>query len=210
MSDHLSWGDEQQQRRSVAETCASDLAEHLPGEWIRRDPHEYVVAIASGDRSLIIRPERTGTLWRIVIATSLPEGYREHTRLETSETSVAADRLPAHIARQVQRRLLTPEYDADIQAVHTALAAERDRQAALAVALAEIEAHLPGARPYPHDGEGSTRFSGPDLLHASFRLNHRATNADIKIDRAPFDLARDIAARIGKRLSSDTDVPDEE
>ncbi|MFG3342387.1 hypothetical protein [Glycomyces sp. NPDC048151] len=210
MSETNSWIVEERQRHAIAERCAAGLVEHLPDDWVRCDPNEYVVTIASDDRRLVVRPERTGTLWRVVIATGLPDGYREHTRIEPSQTSVAADRPPAHIAGQVRRRLLTPEYDADIQAVHAALAAERDRKAALAVALAEIEAFLPGAGPYPHDGEGYTRFTGPDLLRGSFRFTHKATKVDIKLDWVPADLARDIAALIGKHLSAYTASSTEE
>lgn len=204
MSENNPWITEQEHRRALAETCAADLAEHLPGVWARADPHEYLVAIASGDRRLTIRPVASGSIWRVVITADLPSGYGAHTQSKPQETSVAADRLPTHIAGQVQRRLLTAEYDADIKAVHAALAAERDRQAALAVALAEIEAFLPGARPFPQDGEGCTRFTGPDLLRGSFRFTHKATKADIKLDWVPFDLARDIAALIGDHLASNS------
>jgi hypothetical protein len=210
MSNIPSWSEEQQQRRTIAETCASDLAEHLSGDWVRCDPQGYSVTIASGDRRLTIRPERTGALWRIVITADLPEGYHLHTRLERRQTSVAADRPPAQIAGQVQRRLLTPEYDADIQEARTALGAARDREAALAVALAEFEALLPGARPYPHDAESYTRFHGTDLFQGSFRVNHYATKADIKLDWVPIDVARDIAALIGKYLTAEPSAELEE
>jgi hypothetical protein len=210
MSNIPSWSEEQQQRRAIAETCAANLAERLSGDWVRCDPQGHLVTIASGNRRLIIRPERTGALWRVVIIADLPDGYHLHTRLRRRETSVAVDRPPKQIAGQVQRRLLTPEYDADIQEAHTALAAARDRQAALAVALAEFEALLPGARPYPHDAEGSTRFHVTDLFQGSFRVNHSATKADIKLDWVPIDIARDIAALIGKYLTTEPSAELEE
>jgi hypothetical protein len=202
MSDHLTWHEEQRQRSRIAEQCAVALAEHLDGDWVRCDPHAYVVAIRSGDRRLTIRPERKATVWRVVITAQLPEGYDARMRLEPQETTVAADRSPSQIAGQVGRRLLTPEYDAAIAEVHAALAAERDRKASIAVALAEIEALIPGAGPYEHDGEGYTRFSGPSSWRGSFRVLSSSGEIDIELNWAPADLARDIAALIGKRLST--------
>jgi hypothetical protein len=156
MSEILSWSQEQEQRHAIAEACAAGLTEHLPGDWVRCDPNDYVVAIRSGDRCLTVRPERKAALWRVEITAGLPEGYRTHTRLEAQRTSVAPDRPAEQIARQVERRLLTATYDAAIAEVHTALGAERDRMAALAVAVTEIEALIPGAYRSPHDGEGFT------------------------------------------------------
>jgi hypothetical protein len=203
MSKHLTWQEEQRQRSQIAERCAADLAEHLRGDWVRCDPHEYVVAIRSGDRRLKVRPERKATAWRVVITAQLPKGYDARTRLEPQETTVGADRPPSQIAGQVGRRLLTPEYDAAIAEVHAALAAERDRKAAIAVALAEIEALIPGAGPYKHDSDGYTHFSGPGSWRGSFHVLSSSGEIDIELDRVPPDLARDIAALIGKRLNTD-------
>jgi hypothetical protein len=204
MSEIPTWSEEQHLRAGIAESFAAGLAEHLAGQWVRCDPHDYLVAIRSGDRCLTIRPERNAALWRVVITADLPEGYRTHTRLEVEQTSVAADRPADQVARQVERRLLTAAYDAAITEVKDALSAYRDRRAVLAVAVAEIEALIPGARPYPHDDEGYTRFTGAGLLRGTFRLNYRATEADIKLDGIPMDLARDLAALIGKHLTAET------
>ncbi|WP_199034801.1 hypothetical protein [Glycomyces salinus] len=204
MSEILSWNEEQQQRCIIAETCATALAEHLPGTWERCDPHEYVVAIRSGDRYLMIQPERQAAVWRVTITAELPEGYRSHTRLEVQRTTVAARRPAEHIARQIQRRLLTAEYDQAIAEVHTALDDARDRRAALAFAVAELESLIPGAHRYPNDGESYTRFRGPDLLSGSFRVLSRAAEVDIDLDRVPIGLARDIAALIATHLDTET------
>lgn len=203
MPAHLTWHEEQHQRSRIAEQCAIALAEHLRGDWVRCDPHEYVVAIRSGDRRLTVRPERKASVWRVVITAQLPAGYDSRTRLEPQETTVAADRPAAQIASQVGRRLLTPAYDAAIAEVHAALAADRDRKAAIAVALAEIEALIPSAGPYEHDGEGYTRFRGPGSWRGSFRVLSSSGEIDIELDRVPPDLARDIASLIGKRVSAD-------
>jgi hypothetical protein len=202
MSKHLTWHEEQRQRSQIAERCASGLVEHLPGDWVRCDPHEHVVAIRAGDRRLTVRPEQKASSWRVVITASLPESYSARTRPESQETTVAADRPASQIAGQVERRLLTPEYDKAIAEVHAALAVERDRKAAIAVALAEIEALIPGAGPYKHDGEGYTRFSGPGSWGGSFRVLSHAEEIDIELDRVPTDLAHDIAALIGKHLTT--------
>jgi hypothetical protein len=203
VSDHLTWHEEQRKRSRIAEQCAAALAEHLPGDWVRCDPHEHVVAIRSGDRRLTVRPERKASVWRLVITAHLPEGYGARTRLEPEETTVAADRAASQIAGQVDRRLLTSAYDAAIAEVHAALAAERDRKDAIAVALAEIDALIPGTGPHEHDGEGYTRFSGPGSWRGSFRVLSSSGEIDIKLDRVPPGLARDIAALIGKYLSAD-------
>jgi hypothetical protein len=203
MSEILTWSEEQRLRAAIAESCAASLAELLAGTWIRCDPHDYLVAIRSGSRRLTIRPERKAALWRVVITADLPEGYRTHTRLEAEQTSIAADRPADQTARQIERRLLTTAYDAAITEVNNALSADRDRRAGLAVIIDEIEALIPGARPYPHDNDGYTRFTGSGLFRGSFRLNYRATEADIKLDGVPKDLALDLAALIGKHLTAE-------
>lgn len=202
MAGHLTWEAEQRQRDQIARQCAAVLAEHLDGEWIRCDRYEHVVAIRSGDRRLTIRPEYKATTWRVVITAELPEGSSSHWRSKPRETTVAADRPAAQIAGQVQRRLLTPEYDAAIVGAHAALGAERDRKAAVANVLTEIEALIPEAHPYPHDGEGYTRFSGPGCWRGAFRVLSHGTEVDIDLDRVPTALALDIAALIAARLNT--------
>lgn len=202
MTNYLTWQEEQSQRQQIAERIAAELAEHLPGDWVRCDPYEYVTALRCGDRCLSIRPELKATVWRVWITADLPEGYNRYT-FKVEQTSVAADRPAAQIAGQVQRRLLTPAYDAAIAEVHAALAAARDRKAAIALAVAEIEALIPGARANPHDSQGSTSFSGPGYWRGSFRVLSSTREIDIELNRVPPDLARDIAALIGKHLSTD-------
>ena len=43
MSKDLTWTKNNLQRSQIAEQCAIALAEHLSGDWVRCDPHEYVV-----------------------------------------------------------------------------------------------------------------------------------------------------------------------
>ncbi|MBO3732782.1 hypothetical protein [Glycomyces niveus] len=203
MSEILSWSEEQHLRATIAESCAAGLAEHLAGEWVRCDPHEHLVALRSGERRLTIRPERKAALWRVEITADLPQGYQSHTRLEVERTSVAPDRPADKIARQVERRLLTDAYDAACTEVLAALDAERDRKTVLATAVAELQALIPGAYQSQHDSDGSVQFSGPNLFRGSFRLHYRATEATIKLDGVPIDLARNLAALIGKHLSSE-------
>lgn len=203
MTSHLTWQEEQAQRQQIAERVATSLAEELPGDWVRCDSYEHVTAIRSGDWCLTIRPELKATAWRVWITADLPEGRGRYTHRREEQTSVAADRPAAQIAGQVQRRLLTPAYDAAIAEVHAALAASRDRKAAIAVAVAEIEALIPGARANPHDSEGYTRFSGPGYWRGSFHVLSSTNEIDIELDRVPSDLAHDIAALIGKHLSTD-------
>jgi hypothetical protein len=203
MSEVLSWSEEQRVRASVAESCAAGLAEHLHGEWVRCDPHEYLVALRSGERCLTIRPELKGTLWRVVITADLPEGFRTRTHLEAEQTSVAADRPADEIAHQVERRLLTTAYDAAIAEVRTVLDAERDRKAVLADAVAELQALIPGAYQSQYDAEECLRFSGPKLFRGSLRVHYRATEATVKLECVPIGLARDLAALIGKHFTAD-------
>jgi hypothetical protein len=204
MSDILSWSEEQRLRANIAESCAAGLAEHLAGEWARCDPHEHLVALRSGERCLTIRPERKAALWRVEITADLPEGYQSHTRLEVEKTSVAADRPADKIARQVERRLLTATYDQAIAKVRDALNADRDRKAVLAATVAELQDLIPGAYQSQHDPDGSMQFSGPNLFRGSFRLHYRATEATVKLDCVPIGLARELAALIGKLLTTET------
>jgi hypothetical protein len=209
MSEVLSWSEEQRVRASVAESCAADLAEHLPGEWVRCDPYEYLVALRSGERCLTIRPELKGALWRVVITADLPEGYRSHTHLEVEETSVAADRPADKIARQVERRLLTAAYDEAIAEVQAALDAERGRKAVLADAIAELQAIIPGSYQSKYDAEDSLRFSGQGLFRGSLRVHYRATAATVALDCVPIGLTRDLAALIGKHLTAEVPAAQE-
>ncbi|WP_112136060.1 hypothetical protein [Glycomyces dulcitolivorans] len=209
MSEILSWSEEQQLRERIAESCAAGLTEHLPGEWVRCDPYEYLVGLRSGERLLTIRPELKGTIWRVVITADLPEGYRTHTQLEVEETSVAADRPADKIARQVQRRLLTTAYDEAIAEVHAALDAERDRKTILAAAVANLQALIPGAHQSKYDPGDCLRFNGPDLFRGSLRVHYRAAAATIELDCVPIGLAQGLAALIGKHLAAETPAEQE-
>jgi hypothetical protein len=204
MSEIPSWSEEQQLRERIAASCAAGLAEHLPGEWVRCDPHEHLVAIQSGEQCLTIHPERKAAIWRVVITADLPQDYQTHTRLRVEKTSVAADRTADTIARQVQRRLLTAAYDNAIAEARAALDAERDRKAVLAATVAELQARIPGAYQPQHDPEGCMRFSGPNLFGGSFRVHYRATETTIKLDCVPIALAHDIATLIGTHLATET------
>lgn len=193
------WQAEQQHRRELAVSTAEALAEHLPGQWVRCDPHHHLVAIGSGDRRLSIRATEVGARFRVVITADLPEGYGTHTQLRPQQTTVAAERPAGAIAGQVRRRLLTDDYDRAIDEVQAEIEAARRQAAAQANAVAEIQSLITGARPYAHDSEGMTRFSGPDSMRGSIRVHPHARAADVKLDRVPIDLARDLAALIGQR-----------
>lgn len=200
---HLS---QHQQQREHAVRIAAALTAHLPGAWVRSDPHEHLVQIASRDRRLTVRATATGTRYRIAITADLPEGYTACTDLEPETTTVAADR-PGHaIATQVQRRLLTAAYDEAIRKATAAIAKTARRKAARESLLVELEALIPGAGPYPHDTEDTTHFTGPDDLRGSIRIHTDAQTATMRLDWVPVSLARDLAALIGQHRTSSATV----
>ncbi|SDD87262.1 hypothetical protein [Glycomyces harbinensis] len=200
-SSHLS-----EQQREHAVRIAAALAAHLPGAWVRYDPNEHLVQIASRDRRLTVRAVAIGTRYRIAITADLPEGYAACTDLKPETTTVAADRPGRAIAAQVERRLLTAAYDEAIGEVTAAVAKAARRKNAREALLTELEALIPGAAPYAHDTECTTHFTGPEDLHGSIRVHTDAQTATMRLDWVPARLARDLAALIGRHRTSPATV----
>ena len=192
---YISTGEEQQITRQLAGLLAPELSklghDYVPNTDVRYADYPGVYLDGPNGAQLYLRVDDKNTD-RVVVRGVYPRNGMyglEHYRI-----TVARDRGPAVIAREILRRLL-PGYLAQMAAIVVDNNERSQARAARLTLAKELASLLNGTIERESDDSTQTnlRFYNDPRGYGDIRINYRADSVEMKLSSLPADLAHTIA-----------------
>lgn len=174
------------------------VAAHLPGDWSTISPNPRLFFLTQGDFELCLRLIDGARPARIRVSGALPEGYHRVTTLSGRSITASAVRGAAHVAKEINRRLI-PGYTTDIAEATAALARRADRLDRSFGSVERVRETLPSFSAWSSERPDQTTYWGPGGPWISYRVLSGGM-CDIDLDRVPELVALEVVALIADRL----------